>query len=520
MLVALSIHLDRNADTPLYQQIADAVRQQIRLGRLVAGVKLPATRTIAKDLGVHRKTVVQAFDLLGDEGWLVAGVGQGTFVRTDRPGLSAELRRGTELEREDDDDGHVQSLAAGTGFSWDALLRARPEPSPVWRFLSRNRPDPEWIRFTGATADPSHFPAEDFRECVNEVFREQGASALDYGTPEGIAPLREFVAERLVPNGVVVDPDQIMIVNGSQQGLDLVARLLISPGDEVLVEEPGYSNGFRLFQALGARTIGVPLDPGGIRLDALARTLRETQPRLLYLMPNYQNPTGYSLDADRIEPLLELCRRHRVPLIEDQFDGDLVYRGAPRRPIKASDREDQVVLLGSFSKILFPGLRLGWLVLPRPLSSAMRELRQVADFSSGLFVQHAMLRFCRQGRLERHVEQVRRIYGARLEAMLAAMAREFPPGVSWTEPEGGLTVWVTLPDGADSLELLQQARAEGVDFSPGFLFFPNGGGGQHFRLSYVRETEERIERGIRILGQLLRAHCARMPELSSSRPFF
>ncbi|MFN8548517.1 MAG: PLP-dependent aminotransferase family protein [Candidatus Eisenbacteria bacterium] len=261
------------------------------------------------------------------------------------------------------------------------------------------------------------------------------------------------------------------------------------------------------------------MDSGGVRLDALARAAEQ---RAAALLPHAELPEpdgampgrGSLRAAPRTVP--QASRAHHRGSVRRRSS----YRGAPRRPLKAIDREDQVVLLGSFSKILFPGLRLGWLVLPRPLLSAMRELRQVADFSSGLFVQHAMLRFCRRGRLDRHVEEVRRIYGRRLETMLGAMKRHFPPGVSWTEPEGGLTVWITLPEEADSLELLQSARAEGVDFSPGFLFFPNGGGAQHIRLSYVRETEERIERGIEILGRLLRAHCAERAELVPSRPFF
>ena len=209
-----------------------------------------------------------------------------------------------------------------------------------------------------------------------------------------------------------------------------------------------------------------------------------------------------------------------MPLIEDQFDGDLVYEGEAPRPLKSSDRDDQVVLLGSFSKILFPGLRLGWLVLPRPLLAPMRDLKQVADFSSGLLVQHAMERFCRRGLLDRHLERVRAIYGRRLRTMLDVMEREFPPEVAWTRPRGGLTLWATLPEGMDSLELLESARGEGVDFSPGFLFFPNGGGTRNLRLSYVRETEERIERGIKILARLIKEQLASQPRAASGRPFF
>jgi 2-aminoadipate transaminase len=207
-----------------------------------------------------------------------------------------------------------------------------------------------------------------------------------------------------------------------------------------------------------------------------------------------------------------------MPVIEDRFDAELVYDGLVPEPLRAQDREGLVVLLGSFSKILFPGLRLGWMVVPPQLAAPLRELKQLADFSSGLLAQYAMDLYCRRGLLDRHLERVRGIYGSRLRVMLEAMNREFPSGVEWTRPRGGLTLWVSLPPGVDSLELLAQARREGVDFSPGPLFFPSGGGTGSMRLSYIREPEERIRKGIAVLGRLLRAET---PEgRPAAAPFF
>jgi 2-aminoadipate transaminase len=404
-------------------------------------------------------------------------------------------------------------------FSWEAFLRRTEGPADLWRFVGREGTAPGAIRFTGATADPALFPTDDFRGVLDDAFRLYGSGALEYGPTEGYAPLRGWVAERLRDRGVRVDPDEVMIVSGSQQGLDLVARLFLHDGDAVMVEEPGYPNGFRVFQAAGARAVGVPLDDGGLRLDLLERLARREGPRLLYTMPIFQNPTGLSLADDRTGPLLDLCGRLGMPVVEDQFDADLFYEGPLPCPLKAADDRGLVLLLGSFSKILFPGLRLGWLVVPRPLLPALHELKQMTDFSSGLLAQCAMDLYCRRGLLDRHLERVRAIYGARLGVMLQALEHEFPPDVRWTRPRGGLTLWVSLPAGLDALDLWAQARREGVDFTPGPVFFPSGGGNGHFRLSYIRETEERIQSGIALLGSLVKANLARGAAPSAAGPF-
>lgn len=520
----------RDGGSPLYRQIAEAIRTHIRAGALTAGVKLPSSRDLAKGLGVHRRTVVAAFRLLEQDGLVHSAVGQGTFVGV-RPGVRSDGVGGRLVGLVAPDDGEARDRTApsprglipddesGVLFSWEAFLRRPEGPADFWRYVGREGTTPGAIRFTGATADPALFPTDDFRGVLDDAFRLHGSGALEYGPTEGYAPLREWVGERLRGRGVRVDPDEVMIVSGSQQGLDLVARLFLHDGDAVMVEEPGYPNGFRVFQAAGARVMGVPLDDGGLRLDLLERVARRDRPRLLYTMPIFQNPTGLSLAADRTGPLLDLCGRLGLPVVEDQFDADLFYEGPLRSPLKAADSRGLVLLLGSFSKILFPGLRLGWLVVPRPLLPALHELKQMTDFSSGLLAQCAMDLYCRRGLLDRHLDRVRGIYGARLRVMLRALKEEFPPEVRWTQPRGGLTLWVSLPSGLDALDLWAQARREGVDFTPGPLFFPSGGGNGHFRLSYIRETEERIRRGIALLGSLVKAAMARGAAPSAAGPF-
>lgn len=550
--------LVRDGGAPLYRQIAAGIRTRILAGALAPGVKLPSSRDLAKRLGMHRRTVVAAYQCLERDGLVHSGIGQGTFVgrrfdereaetgagsgRVPAPASGQDTRpQGSTTPTEPASARHAAEPGSGRSsgsdwrmgpsrpvhpdeetrglFSWEAFLRRPEGPADLWRFVGREGTVPGAIRFTGATADPALFPTDDFRGVLDDAFRLYGSGALEYGPTEGYAPLREWVAGRLRDRGVRVDPDEVMIVSGSQQGLDLVARLLLHDGDAVMVEEPGYPNGFRVFQAAGARAVGVPLDDGGLRLDLLERVARREGPRLLYTMPIFQNPTGLSLAEDRTGLLLDLCGRLGMPVVEDQFDADLFYEGPLPSPLRAADERGLVLLLGSFSKILFPGLRLGWLVVPRPLLPALHELKQMTDFSSGLLAQCAMDLYCRRGLLDRHLERVRAIYGARLGVMLRALEEEFPPDVCWTRPRGGLTLWVSLPAGLDALDLWAQARREGVDFTPGPVFFPSGGGNGHFRLSYIRETEERIHRGIALLGSLVKANLVRGAAPSAAGPF-
>ncbi len=503
------VQLDRGSEEPIYRQIAAGLLLSIRSDRLGPGTKLPSSRDLAQDLGVHRRTVAQAYQLLKTGGWVTSGVGQGTFVSEHLPGSAVASPGSSALTKEDD------------RLSWEGLIVRRTglQPEP-WRFWAAPGAKDERIRFTGATADPDLYPTDEIRAILEDVLSAHGSAALDYGPPEGLHSLREWVAGRLEARGVECSPEQVVIVSGSQQGLDLVSRLLLHEGDHVAVEEPGYGNGFRLFQANGARVTGVPVDEEGIRLDVLEQVLSRNTPRLLYVMPVFQNPTGLNLSSRRVDELLHICRRHRVPVVEDQFDSDLYYNGVPPRPIKAADQHEVVVLMGSFSKILFPGLRLGWVVAPEPLVLALRELKLMADFASSSLAQHAMDLFCRRGLLDRHLERVREVYGRRLSTMLDAMGSSFPGGVRWTRPKGGLTLWVSGEDGLDSLELLQRARAAGVEFTPGVVFYPTGGGHGSFRLSYIRETRERIERGIRILGSLITEGPSDAGQAHQTGPFF
>jgi 2-aminoadipate transaminase len=305
-----------------------------------------------------------------------------------------------------------------------------------------------------------------------------------------------------------VRPDDVLVVGGLQQGLDLIARVLLAPGDCVAVEAPTYGNALAIWRLYGARPVGIPLDDGGLVPEAFARIVRQHRPKIVYTMPTFQNPTGITMDEARRREIMRIAADAGVGIVEDHFDSELRYRGRALPPLRAHDTRGQVVLLGTFSKILFPGFRLGWLVAPRELLDRLLDVKRATELATSLPIQMAVAEFCAQGELDRHLERVCLAHGARLEAMLEAIDASFPPEVHVTRPEGGMTVWVTLPEGARSSAVAEAAARKGVLVAEGRWFMPDGDGERNVRLSFVTEPAERIRRGIEVLGAVIGEHLA------------
>jgi DNA-binding transcriptional MocR family regulator len=498
---ALRIELDREAPLPVYRQVAEAIRGAIRSGELTGGFRLPATRHLATKLGINRNTVVAAYRRLEEEGWVRSAVGAGTFVSEERA-----LRSPPTSEPA----GEPQQTGASRAFSWSRLLRnpsgLEPDPRGILQ-PERIRMPTAPIRLNGAVPDSRQFPMREFASCVEEVLAAADPELLEYGSPEGYAPLRSWIIEWLREAGVEdLDPRRVFVVSGSQQGIDLLARLFLARGDCVILEEPTYTGAFMVLRQAGARVVTVPIDAQGIVPEALADALHREPVKLLYTMPCYQNPTGVSLSPARKDRILGLARQQGLAIIEDHYDSALGYSGEPWRPLLADEPRGQVIHLGTFSKILFPGLRLGWMVVPEELCGPLRQLRWATDLSSGTLTQRVMERFCRSGRLAHHLERLRDVNRRRLQVMLRALERHFPSAARWTRPSGGMTLWVELPEWMDTVELLREAAQEGVLFTPGSAFYPNGGGHSAMRLSFNREEEARIRRGVRMLGELIKKH--------------
>ncbi len=359
------------------------------------------------------------------------------------------------------------------------------------------------ISFGGGLPASEVLPVEAIAEAAGRVLATTGAAALQYGATEGIRPLREFIAERMRRKGIPATPDDVLVTSGAQQGLDLIGRLFLDPGAGVVTEAPTFLGALQAFSAYEPRILGAAVDDRGVRLDLLEERLR-LRPRFLYVLPNFQNPSGVTLAPLRRPALLELAARHDVTVVEDDPYGELRYEGEPLPPLASLD-PDHVIHLGSFSKILAPGLRVGWMVGPRTLIRKLALLKQGADLHTGTLVQHLVTEVCRDGFLDRHIPRILAVHRERRDAMLEALARHFPPSVRWTRPLGGLFLWVTLPSDCDAEALLQSALARDVAFVPGACFFPDASGRNCFRLNFSYAPPTLIAEGIRRLGKVLHA---------------
>lgn len=385
--------------------------------------------------------------------------------------------------------------------------------SSVIRELLKWTQRPDVISFAGGMPAPDVFPVEAFREACNRVLTDLGAESLQYGPTEGYRPLREQIARHAARYGICVTEENILITSGSQQALDLVGRIFINPGDRILVESPTYLGALQAWNAYGAEYVPVPLDDYGMRTDALEEALR-FGPKFIYVLPNFQNPTGVTLSTERRNQLIELADRYGVPIIEDDPYGQLRYEGEHLPSVVSLDDRyrgnDQtcyhgnVIYLSTFSKILSPGIRLAWVIASPSVIRKLVQAKQGADLQSSTFIQIVAHEVSKGGFLDRHIKVIRKCYWERRDVMLAAMDRSFPPEVDWTHPEGGLFLWGTLPEGMDTTELLKTAvEREKVAFVPGTSFFACGGGENTMRLNFSNAKPEAIQEGIARLGRVL-----------------
>lgn len=393
-------------------------------------------------------------------------------------------------------------------------LRTQRMTSSAIRELLKLTSSPDIISFAGGLPAPEVFPVREIGEAVDRVLAEHGPESLQYSTTEGYLPLRELLVRHMSRYGIEVTPANVLITTGSQQALDLVGKLFINSGDRVLLEEPTYLGALQAFTSYQAQYLAVPVDDQGVRLDELEQALR-AGPKFLYILPNFQNPAGVTLSLERRLRLVELASHYGAPIVEDDPYGQLRYEGEHLPPLVECDARlhggnggglafrGDVIYLGTLSKTLAPGLRLGWVVAPEEVMTRLVQMKQGADLHTPTFTQMVAYEVARGGFLDRHVRRIRQVYGERRQAMLDALDRHFPPGATWTRPEGGLFLWLTLPAGMDANEVLRDAIARQVAFVPGRAFYPCGGGERTMRLNFSYCRPEVIEEGIRRLGEVV-----------------
>jgi 2-aminoadipate transaminase len=373
--------------------------------------------------------------------------------------------------------------------------------SPVREILALTA-RPEVISFAGGLPAPELFDADGLRRAYDRVLAERPGQVLQYSTTEGDPDLRAAVAERLTGRGLPTGADEVLVTGGSQQGLSLLATVLLEPGDVVLVENPTYLAALQCFGFAGARIVPVPTDADGVLPDALEELVLSERPKLLYLIPNFQNPTGRTLPADRRRAVAEIAGRHGLWIAEDDPYGELRFEGEHRPPIASFEAAaDRTVLLGSFSKVMAPGLRLGWLRTPAALRRACVIAKQAADLHTSTVDQAAAARYLADSDLDAHLERVRAEYRTRRDALLDGLPDALPAGSSWNRPEGGMFVWVRLPDGHDATALLPVAVGYDVAYVPGAPFFAADPDPAALRMSFTTHSPAEISEGLARLAK-------------------
>ena len=386
-------------------------------------------------------------------------------------------------------------------IQWQFSERAQQLQSSFIREILKITQRPEIISFAGGLPSPATFPVEVMKSAYDKVLSQNGKVALQYGPTDGYGPLREWIANSLSTEGSRILPEQILMTSGSQQALDLLGKVLIDEGSRVLVETPSYLGALQAFSVYRPEFKSVDTDEHGLvpaSIDAVAKGAR-----LLYSLPNFQNPTGRSLSVERRQELVETCARLGLPLIEDDPYGALSYKGAPM-PKMVAMNPDGVIYMGSFSKVLTPGIRLGYVCAPLPLVRRLELAKQAADLHTAQLTQMVVHEVVKDGFLDQHIPTIRKLYGDQCQVMLDAMAEHFPAGVTWTKPEGGMFIWVTLPKHIDAMKLLDQSLAARVAFVPGAPFYANEPETNTLRLSFVTASQEQIATGIAALAAAIR----------------
>lgn len=462
------LHLNRDINTPLYIQLYNELKVLIENESIQKGEKLPSIRSLAKKLDVNNVTIVSAYKLLEQEGYVYSKKGSGTYVKEN----TEDLHFGY-FENE-----NMELMTNG--------ILSMSEDS---------------INFASVSPTPELFPVEDFKNVLIEALDRDKGNAFVYPEINGYAPLRESISHFLYENySIDVSSSQIQIISGGQQGIDLIAKTLIQPGDYVLLENPTYSGAVAAFKSRGANIIAIPMEEDGINLEELKKNIKTYHPKFLYAMPCYQSPTTYSYSDEKKLEIINLAYENNLYIIEDDFLSDLSY-GDNRLPLKSIDKYDQVIYIKSFSKILMPGLRIGFLTAPKKLLKDIVKAKHTTDITSSGFIQRAFDLYLRKGYWKDHIQKIKLDYSEKYTLLLSQIKRLKSHGISFIEPSGGLSLWLKLPKDIDSIELYNECMKNNVIVVPGKIFFIDEKSEytNYIRLSFGSVTKEQIAKGIDIV---------------------
>ncbi|MBE7551141.1 MAG: PLP-dependent aminotransferase family protein [Anaerolineales bacterium] len=487
----MPIQLLRQTDQPLYLQVAEQLRQQIENGELAPHTRLPASRILAKKLGVNRITIVNAYAELEAEGLVISRVGSGTFVA-----------------------GEQQPAALAPSPLW----RGSPVGRRPWNAnqmvaeMMRLARQPGVISFAGGSPSSEFLPVHELRRALNEVLRRDGVAALQYEEAAGYLPLRETIARQMQQQHIPVNGQDILITTGCQQALDVTVNVLTRSSEDnlVVVEDPCYLGFLDILAARRLTPLGVPVDGQGMQVDRLEQIILRHRPRLIYTTPSFHNPTGTTLSLPRRRALLEVASRYGVPILEDSCYDTLYYEGEPPPSLKSLDTADIVFLAGGFGKTLAPGLRIGYLVAPSAWQERVIAAKQTADILTSPLNQYALHSYLHSGHYADHLSLTRRAYRERRDLMAAAARRYFPQEAVWRCPAGGMYLWVEMPpSGPTATDLYMAAINYSVVFALGSVFSASNSFSHAMRLNFATPALDEIEEGMRRLGKAWKELLAR-----------
>lgn len=479
--------LDPESDQPRFVQIAQSLAAEVRRGRLRPGDALPSSRTLATSLGVHRNTVLAAYAELTAEGWIVSEPARGTFVSQALPdpvprrfAASATLRR---------------DVPARTGFDL---------PPAIEPYRMHAGHPAGTIALPGGTPDVGLVPAGLLARAYRRALQRDAGKLLGYCDPAGHPRLRAALASMLsATRGLAAGPEAVLPTRGSQMALFLVAQLLVRPGDVVCVEEPGYRPAWEAFRRAGARLVALPVDGDGLVVDALAEIVARERVRAVYLTPHHQYPSTVTLAPGRRLALLQLARSARIAVIEDDYDHEFHYEGRPVLPLASTDAAGSVIYVGTLSKVLAPGLRLGYVVAPPPLLERLVVLRSTIDVQGDAVVEAAVAELLEDGEVVRHVRRARRAYHARRDALATALREQLGDAVAFTTPPGGMAMWLRVSPDVSIAAWERAAEAHGVHFQPGRRFMFDGRESPHLRVGFAGVDERRLKEAVRRMATAL-----------------
>ncbi|WP_425449776.1 PLP-dependent aminotransferase family protein [Dethiothermospora halolimnae] len=471
-----SITLNKKNGQHLYIQLYNNIKDLIKSGSIKSQSKLPPIRKLANILEVNNVTVVSAYKLLEREGYVYKKVGSGTFVK--------------DMNTRD-----IQNIVINEDVS-----SIGDNPNEYKKQGNLNNV----INFASTAPTPNLFPVNDFKQVINEVLDRDGGNAFVYQESQGYYPLRASIHQYLEGYNIKSNINDIQIISGAQQGIDILTKSLVDYGDIVFTESPTYTGAIAAFKSREAKIIEIPIKEDGIDIISLENKLKNFRPKFIYVMPNFQNPTGYTYSKEKKERILKLAKEYNTYIIEDDYLSDLKFNDNKSYTLKSIDEEDRVIYIKSFSKIFMPGLRLAFMIIPKAIYTDVLSAKHTSDiFTSGL-IQRAFDIYLRKGIWKKHIINMETLYKKRLEKMTESLKKHLPKNVKWGKPNGGLNFWISLPNGYSSNELYKLCSKNGIIFVPGSLFYVDQKDNQHFRLSIASIDWDEIDLSVKKLSNLIR----------------